>query len=1216
MRFRRSMWFLTGFWLLVACLGSCEQSLGTPPEATAPPACTGPDYVPKALPPGVPRSLYAESQTLFVAPPSNGDVTELPVQRDVPAGTILPNRIARLAGHVFGRDGSPLPCVRVTVQGHREYGSTLTRKDGRFDMAVNDGSYVVQYELAGYLPVQRPTDAEPRRYAMLPDVILTKQGAAAQTVVMGSETVQVVRGAMDSDAAGARQPILMFMPGTRARLKLRDGGSQEMSSLAVRTVEYTVGSSGPSAMPGALPPTSGYTYAVELLADEVAANANATTVEFDKDVPVYLDGFLAIPVGSVVPSGYYDAGMARWIPAPNGVVVKLLGVMAGKAMLDVTGTGKQASAESLAKLKISDAELLQLGQLGYPTGKVLWRVPVSHFTPWDFNFPAGPPSGAVEPSFNLFPPTAAEDLIKGICAEHPTSESVRISKLDDFAVVDCVRQVIRYHAPIDGTNGRLSLVYVNNRVPGFTEGATLLTQLSNQLDVLPSILKEIRLTVQVSGRTIVANLMKTPPYPKGWLYPFQWDGKDGFGNFVAGPVKARATISYLYEPEYYTSKDDWDKAFGKFPPPIAIKRIPTGGRSLLALSRIYSNIDLHARQAEQPLLLGGFSVSAFHSYHSDVGRMYLGDGRILAGEDLKIYKAFTIERYAGTGQPGNADGQQENAQLNGPVALAWSNNSNPSYSKLMVADAGNCVIRRVTGSEVMRFAGLPIDNCKTLNPTNEQERLTTAKLPSISALAFGPDQNLYAAMSTQGVIQVVNLSASGMLPDYVYTVAGTGTDTGGTGSAAGVGIGEVQGIAIGTRLDPPGLTMYASGTRGDKPVIQRIDIAAPQPPRPGNTWAATVPDSPKAVVQTGAAGSRYGAVVLADHGTFHVVFAVDTARSEVLRITISKDAAPIVAVIAGTGTPGPGADGPDASRVSLNRPEGLALSPDGSVLYIADTGNRVLRRIKDPEGTGPRAIETIAGVLGSTGSGCNQTAAVANNVMLGEPVGVVATSTAIYVSDRKNHSICAIRPLDGMDPNKSDDLIVPHSDTDPVLDPVTFRQQVDPVTGERLVTPVTRFYYFTRAFNPQGREYPGIHKQTKTVPGHGATDPNKAMLEFLFNVDAVTQKLSSVEDRLSGKTVVIAAPTPAALQINASGAITDATLSGGFLNSIKGKASGREWSLGYQVAAGKNTGLLTNISGPAGVTHDLKYQDGGRLQLATRRDATSSATVNLMSGHK
>jgi len=80
-----------------------------------------------------------------------------------------------------------------------------------------------------------------------------------------------------SDTDGTRQATLLFPPGETATITRADGTTATLSSLNVRATEYTVGVRGPEAMPGALPPTSGYTYAADFSADEAQAAGAITT---------------------------------------------------------------------------------------------------------------------------------------------------------------------------------------------------------------------------------------------------------------------------------------------------------------------------------------------------------------------------------------------------------------------------------------------------------------------------------------------------------------------------------------------------------------------------------------------------------------------------------------------------------------------------------------------------------------------------------------------------------------------------------------------------------------------------------------------------------------------------------------------------------------------------------------------------------------------------
>lgn len=75
-----------------------------------------------------------------------------PIQTGVAVGTIDLVRVSVLRGKVLTRAGQPLPGVQITILNHPEFGQTLSRADGMFDMAVNGGGYLtVNYAKDGYL---------------------------------------------------------------------------------------------------------------------------------------------------------------------------------------------------------------------------------------------------------------------------------------------------------------------------------------------------------------------------------------------------------------------------------------------------------------------------------------------------------------------------------------------------------------------------------------------------------------------------------------------------------------------------------------------------------------------------------------------------------------------------------------------------------------------------------------------------------------------------------------------------------------------------------------------------------------------------------------------------------------------------------------------------------------------------------------------------------
>ena len=82
-----------------------------------------------AVDPGVATTLASSTEFLY----SGAD----PVQTGVAPGTIEPVQVAVLRGKVSDSSGAPLSGVIITVLNHPEFGQTLSRTDGMFDLAVN-----------------------------------------------------------------------------------------------------------------------------------------------------------------------------------------------------------------------------------------------------------------------------------------------------------------------------------------------------------------------------------------------------------------------------------------------------------------------------------------------------------------------------------------------------------------------------------------------------------------------------------------------------------------------------------------------------------------------------------------------------------------------------------------------------------------------------------------------------------------------------------------------------------------------------------------------------------------------------------------------------------------------------------------------------------------------------------------------------------------------
>ena len=132
-------------------------------------------------------------------------------------------------------------------------------------------------------------------------------------------------------------------------------------------------------------------------------------------------------------------------------------------------------------------------------------------------------------------------------------------------------------------------------------------------------------------------------------------------------------------------------------------------------------------------------------------------------------------------------------------------------------------------------------------------------------------------------------------------------------------------------------------------------------------------------------------LVLAGNGDLYIA---DTGNNVIRRVTAATG---VITTFAGTGTAGFLGDGGVATSARLNAPESVSISASGE-LYIADAGNNRIRRVS----TGG-TITTVAGTgtAGAAGDGGLPTAAQLNS-----PHGIaVSTSGTYYISDRVNNEI-------------------------------------------------------------------------------------------------------------------------------------------------------------------------------------------------------------------
>jgi RHS repeat-associated protein len=920
----------------------------------------------------VTRSVTRQSQTLppdpaTVATPidptvatSIGEATAFlytgpnPIQTGVAPGTINLVRAAVVRGKVLTRDGQPLSGATITIHDHPEYGQTLSRADGMFDLAVNGGErFTVDYAKSGFLPGQRAVETPWQDYTVVSDAALIPVDAQVTTIAF-TQPIEVARGSVVTDGDGTRQATLLFKQGTQATMVMPDGSTQPLATIHVRATEYTVGPNGPKAMPAELPPTSAYTYAVEFSADEAIA-AGAKTVQFSQPVSFYVENFLNFPVGGIVPVGFYERDLARWVPSDNGRVIKILSVTGGLADLDVDGSGQPAGSAALAALGITDAERQQLATL-YQPGQSLWRIQTTHFSPCDPNWPKYPPEGAV--------PADTKD------SKRRPDEDCHTEGSD----IACEDQTLGETIGLAGTP--VALRYNSNRVEG--RKGVLDIPLSGA--TLPPGLLRIDLEIGVAGRLFVDSFPALP----NQRTEFMWDGRDAYGRLVRGATPGVVRIGYVYRPVWAQPATNVPRAFGA-----------ASGRPISTLNPTRNEITLWQVQVRRigTLLnwdaLGGWGLTAHHAYDPNERALHFGDGRRRTTEGttalLELVAGDGIAAFDGDDQPAVS------AEVGGPPWVKVT-----ADGSIYVADQLNHRIRKITPDGIIHTVAGNGQQCSpTTNPCGDNGPALQARLNFPTGFDFGPDGSLYIADQADHRIRRVT-------PDGVIsTFAGTGVSgfSGDTGLATAAKLGNPFSVAV----SPDGSVYIADNTHMRRVGPDGIISSVVGTSTPTCTPSATV--SCDGLPATEVAVGSFFAIVGPDGAVY---FSEGFFGTRLRRLTPDG----ILQTVAGNGRGCTIGTDPlcGDGRLATNGPAipwGMTFGPDGA-LYFAELGTNRIRRV------GPdRIITSVAGVLTQrclpTTASCGE-GGPARAAKLGDPSSVgFGPDGSMYIAELDNHKIHRVR---------------------------------------------------------------------------------------------------------------------------------------------------------------------------------------------------------------
>jgi len=849
----------------------------------------------------------------------------------IPPGVTIkaydPGRFSLITGKIQDLAGSPIAGIKVSIHSHPEYGEVFTDSAGRFTIPVEGGyTITVVYQKESLITAHRKVSVPWNDIAETETVQMIEQDPVATAITFDGNPNSVIthQSSQTSDTFGSRSCTMVFTGDNRAYLTDEQGNDiQELATITTRATEFTT----PESMPAKLPPNSAYTYCVELSVD------GAQRVRFDKPVITWVDNFLEFDVGSAVPVGYYDRDRGVWVPSDNGVVVRLIDTNSDGIVdaLDADGNGQPNDLNNNGSF--SD-EIKGLGDSErYAPGSTFWRVAVTHFTPWDCNWPYGPPPDAEPPN-----PEGEPD------ADQQKDEEKDCKTGNIASFVEERSRIFHEDILIPGTD--ITLHYASNRV----EGYKTVIDVPASGDQVPASLKSIIVNVDLAGRSL-EQILEPLPNQKA---TFVWDGLDHLGRPVSGSATAHIKVGFVYDAVYLLS-GNLEMAFAQAGGDVtgirARQEVTFWKRNTLLVGGAISSI------AE------GWTLSAHHHVNPvDISVLNKGDGT------TNRNNAHIIETVAGNGTWGYSGdgGPAVQAQLYYPTSVAVDGSGNiyiADFNRIRKVDTSG-TITTVAGDGTSDYSGDggPAVQAQLYYPTsvavdgsgniyiadfNRIRKVDTSGTittvagdgtsdysgdggPAVQAQLYYPTSvavdgsgNIYIADSSNNRIRKVDTSGT------ITTVAGDGTSdySGDGGPAVQATLNGPYGVAV----DGSGSIYIADSWNC---CIRKVDTSGTITTVAGDGTEGYSGDGGPAVQATlngpfGVAVDGSGSIYIADSWNY-CIRKVDTSGT--------------ITTVAGDGTEGYSDDGGPAAQAKLNYPRGVAVDASGNI-YIADTYNCCTRKV-------------------------------------------------------------------------------------------------------------------------------------------------------------------------------------------------------------------------------------------------------------------------------
>ena len=357
--------------------------------------------------------------------------------------------------------------------------------------------------------------------------------------------------------------------------------------------------------------------------------------------------------------------------------------------------------------------------------------------------------------------------------------------------------------------------------------------------------------------------------------------------------------------------------------------------------------------------------------------------RIVDGGAIYLFAGeFNGQNASPAGYNGLA-GQAGSMELSGPTDVAVNQSDD-----VFIADTGNDLIREVAPDfrTFTTIAGTPQDG----GFGGDGKAAASAILDFPDGLAVDSSGDLYIADAGNNRVREVTPGADGLLSDgIINTVAGTGTSQGNYNGDGGPATAANLDFPAAVAVDSSGDVYIADSLNGRIRMVNPSQIISTVAGDGSFDYGGDNGPATQAALDHpfGIAVNRSGDIFIAD--------SYNNRIREVNHTTGQ------ITTIAGDGATAYTGDNGPASDATLNFPVNLALNADGTDLYIADTGNNVIRALD----LSTMVITTVAGnsqgIAGYSGDG-----GPAITAKLDSPYGIALDSSGnLFIADTKNNVV-------------------------------------------------------------------------------------------------------------------------------------------------------------------------------------------------------------------